>query len=146
MVYFVAVLFLAVSKSYLPLFRDKVSQVVNVAEQIILDSCRCLASVLLSVMVYCCVNINKLGIILSYWRSYVGSCPFWSTSCEVDMMSIKNVREVKFVLKMMKVVPLASKKLGFYFEKEEIFELLWSGKFVCPFSPRPVGSLLQSIF
>lgn len=48
------------------------------AKQIILDSCcGCLASVLLSVMVYCCVNIDELGIILSYWRSYFGSCPFW---------------------------------------------------------------------
>lgn len=69
------------------------------------------------------------------------------TSCKVGTMSIKNGREVKFVLRMMKVLPLASKELGFDFEKEEICELPWSGKFVCPFSPHPVSPfLLESIF
>lgn len=68
-------------------------------------------------------------------------------SCKVGTLSITDGREVKFVLKVMEVLPLASKELSFDFEKEEIFELLWSGKFVCPSSPHPVSPfLLESIF
>lgn len=59
MVYFVEILFLVVSKCYLPLFQDEIGQVVYVTKHIILDNCcGCLASVLLLVMVYCCVNID----------------------------------------------------------------------------------------